>query len=153
MLNKCVWAILLAVPVCVYGQTGTLQASHEAPLLRSADMPTYPPIAKVAWITGQVTMQVHVETGKVTGTELLSAELREHGRILASGASQLLTTPTVENLKTWRFDPSVNDVFVVHYTYGIAGTATENPTNPSVEIFPSLDVKITARPVKPTVNY
>ena len=39
------------------------------------------------------------------------------------------------------------------YTYEISGEPTDEPTNPKVEMLPSLNVKITARPVKPTVNY
>jgi hypothetical protein len=39
------------------------------------------------------------------------------------------------------------------YTYEISGSETDEPTNTRVEVFPSLDVKITARPLKSTVNY
>ena len=66
---------------------------------------------------------------------------------------RFLETPTVENLKTWRFATDVNSEFTVTYSYAIAGEATEDPTNSRVEMLPSLDVNITARPVKPTVNY
>jgi hypothetical protein len=47
----------------------------------------------------------------------------------------------------------VNGVFPVTYTYAISGTQTEEPKNAKVTILPSLDVEITARPVKPTVSY
>jgi len=47
----------------------------------------------------------------------------------------------------------VTGAFTVTYTYEIAGTETDNPTNAKVEMLPSLDVKITGRPVKPTVMY
>lgn len=43
--------------------------------------------------------------------------------------------------------------FPVTYSYSIAGDETDRPTNPILEMLPSLNVKITARPVKPTVNY
>lgn len=59
---------------------------------------------------------------------------------------------TVANLKTWRFADDVNGTFTVTYTYVIAGDETDSVTNPTVEMLPSLDVNITARPVKPTVN-
>ena len=72
---------------------------------------------------------------------------------MPKAASRWLTTPTLKSLNTWRFDPSVDDVFVVTFIYEIAGTETDNPTNPRIEILPSLDVKITARPVKPTMMY
>ena len=70
-----------------------------------------------------------------------------------TAGQRYLESPTVENLKTWRFAADVNGVFTVTYTYAIFGTETEEPTNAKVTILPSLDVEITARPVKPTVNY
>ena len=42
-------------------------------------------------------------------------------------------------LKTWRFAADVNSEFAVTYTYAIAGEETEAPTNPTVEMLPSLD--------------
>jgi hypothetical protein len=64
-----------------------------------------------------------------------------------------LETVTVENLKTWRFAADVNGEYTVIYTYEISGEESEQPTNARVEMLPSLDVRITARPVKPTVMY
>ena len=43
--------------------------------------------------------------------------------------------------------------FPVTYTYEIAGEQSETLTNPRIEMLPSLDVKITARPLKPTLTY
>jgi hypothetical protein len=45
-----------------------------------------------------------------------------------------LETPTVENLKTWRFAADVTGAFTVSYTYEISGTETEQPTNAKVEM-------------------
>ena len=112
------------------------------------------PIAAAAHVTGRVTVRVNVENGRVVKTEVVNAAVRNGSKILLpKTGSQWLTAPTEENLKSWRFDSSVKDAFVVNYIYDISGTETENPTNPKVEILPSLDVTITARPVKPTVNY
>jgi hypothetical protein len=47
----------------------------------------------------------------------------------------------------------VNGEYTVIYTYEISGEQSEQPTNARVEMLPSLDVRITARPVKPTVMY
>lgn len=152
MLSKSVCGILLLAPICAFGQANTSHSSN-VPILRSADLPTYPPIAAAARITGTVSVRVHVVAGKVAQVEVISTELRERGRILTSKTAPWLTTPMIKNLKTWQFDKSVNDDFVVHYTYDISGTATDNPTNPRVEISPSLNVTITAKPIKPTVNY
>jgi len=154
MLSRSVWSVLLVIPLCLFGQTTSgSHSSSVIPVLRSGDVPTYPPIAKAARITGKVSVRIHVAAGKVVRVEMLSADLKERGHKLTSKAAPWLTTPMVASLKTWQFDKSVNNDFVVHYIYEIVGTATDIPTNPKVEISPSLDVKITARPVKPTINY
>ena len=72
---------------------------------------------------------------------------------LDPAGQRFLETPTAENLKTWRFAADVNREFAVTYTYAIAGDETDSVTNPTVEMLPSLDVNITARPVKSTVQY
>jgi hypothetical protein len=43
--------------------------------------------------------------------------------------------------------------FTVTYTYEISGKESDDLTNSKVEMLPSLAVKITGRPVKPTVMY
>jgi hypothetical protein len=108
------------------------------PILQESALPVYPPIGRAARITGKVVVAVTVSGGKVTGTEVKSGP-----RLLAGGA--------VANLQTWRFASDVNGTFPD--SYAISGDETDNPTNPRVEMLPSLDVNITARPVKPTVNY
>jgi len=99
----------------------------------------YPPIWRAAHLTGKVTVRVAVKSGRVVETAVESGEPH-------------LQVPTISNLKTWRFDAQVSGAFTVTYSYEISGEPTDDPTNPKVEILPSLDVKITARPVKPTCN-
>jgi outer membrane biosynthesis protein TonB len=105
----------------------------------------YPPIAKAAHVTGKVVLRAIVKDGLVVKTDVLSK--------LDPSGQRFLETSTVENIKTWRFAADVNGVFTVTYTYAISGTETDEPTNAKVTTLPSLDVEITARPVKPTVNY
>ncbi|MGO4880301.1 MAG: energy transducer TonB [Bryobacteraceae bacterium] len=128
--------LLLAVPTL--GQTPT--AAPAVPILLEAALPVYPPIWRAAHLSGKVIVRVTVKNGRVTETAIQSGEPH-------------LQVPTTSNLKTWRFDDQVFGAFTVTYTYEISGKPTDNPTNPRVEMLPSLDVKITARPVKPTVNY
>ncbi len=141
-MRRCRLALLgliLAVPA--FGQT---TAPAEAPpILQGAALPMYPPIAKAAHITGKVIVRVTVKDGLVVKTDVLSKpDVRSGQRFLES--------PTVENLKTWRFAAAVTGEYTVTYTYEISGEESEQPTNARVEMLPSLDVKITARPVKPT---
>ena len=125
--------------------SGQSSSTLAVPILQGAALPMYPPIAKAARVTGKVIVRVSVKDGLVATTDVLSK--------LDPSGQRFLETPTVENLKTWRFASDVNGVFTVTYTYTISGTETEEPTNAKVAILPSLDVEITARPVKPTVNY
>jgi hypothetical protein len=132
--------LFLALPLS--GQSGSAAA---VPILQGAALPMYPPIAKAAHVTGKVILRVTVKDGLVVKTDVLSK--------LDPSGQRFLETATVQNLTTWRFAADVNGIFTVSYTYAITGTETEEPTNAKVTILPSLDVEVTARPVRPTVNY
>ena len=139
------WAAIL-LTVSASGQTAPNTPASAVPILQGSTLPMYPPIAKAAHVTGKVAVRVTVKDGLIVQTEVLSKPA------VASGG-RLLESPTLENLKTWRFAADVTGAFTVTYTYEIFDTETEEPTNAKVEMLPSLDVKITARPVKPTVMY
>lgn len=137
--RRALLGLILAVPA--FGQTTPPAAAP--PILQGATLPMYPPIAKAAHITGTVVVRVTVKDGLVVKADVLSKpDVRSGQRFLES--------PTVENLKTWRFAADVTGEYTMTYTYEISGKESEQPTNARVEILPSLDVKITARPVKPT---
>lgn len=134
-----VHAIQSVKPVPAEDHPAGADLSRPVPILQEAALPVYPRIAWAAHITGKVIVELTVSGGKVTGTDVKSG-------------ARLLTGGTVANLQTWRFAPDVNSTFTVTYSYAISGDETDNATNPTVEMLPSLDVNITARPVKPTVN-
>jgi hypothetical protein len=136
--NQLVLGLLLAVPVL--GQTTLATKAPAVPILLEAALPTYPPIWRTAHFSGKVIVLVTVKQGRVVGTDVKSGEPH-------------LQVPAITNLKTWRFADDVNGTLTVTYTYAISGDETDNPTNPRVEMLPSLDVNITARPVKPTGNF
>ena len=56
----------------------------------------YPPIARAAHITGKVIVRATVKSGRVVKTEVLS-------KADVAAGQRYLESPTVENLKTWRF--------------------------------------------------
>jgi hypothetical protein len=132
---------IVLMTVSALGQTTPPAATPAAPILQGAVLPTYPPIAKAAHVTGKATVRVTVKGGLVVKTDVLSK--------LNPSERRFLETQTVENLKTWRFAAAVTGEFTVTYTYEIFGEETEELTNARVEMLPSLDVKITACPVKP----
>lgn len=117
-------------------QTAPSAAAPSVPILQEAALPVYPPIGRAAQITGKVVVELTVNGGKVTRTDVKSG-------------SRYLVGGTVANLQTWRFASDVNGQLTVTYTYTISGDETDGPTNPTVEMLPSLDVNITAHPVKP----
>ena len=75
------------------GQTTPNAAAPAVPILQGAALPVYPPIAKAARVTGKVIVRVTVKDGLVVQTDVLSKP----------SGQRFLETPTVENLKTWRF--------------------------------------------------
>jgi hypothetical protein len=133
--------LLFALPV-----SGQSKPQVVAPILQGAAMPMYPPIAEAAHIVGKVIMRITVANGSVANAEVVSVNDGRAGQ-------RYLEIPTKENLKTWRFAADVNGIFTVSYTYRISGTETDEPTNSTVVIHPSLDVEVTARPVKPRMTY
>lgn len=106
----------------------------------------YPPIAKAAHVTGTVVVRVTVKDGLMIQTDVLF-------KPAVASARRLLESLMPDNPKTWRFAADVTGAFTVAYAHEISGTDTEEPTNANVEMLPSLDVKITARSVKPNVMY
>jgi hypothetical protein len=136
--NQLALVFLLGIPC--FGQTTQAAKAPEVPILLEAAMPIYPPIWRTAHITGKVVVFLTVKDGRIVGTDVKSGRTE-------------LQIPTIANLKTWRCDDGVNGAFTVTFTYKISGEEIEASTNPKVEMLPSLDVTITARPVKPTVNY
>ena len=138
-MNRWIQVVLLGLSIAfpMFGQTTSEAQVPAIPILLGADLPIYPPVWRTAHLTGQVVVLVTVKEGRVVETEVKSGESH-------------LQVPTVSNLKTWRFDDTVNGQFSVTYTYQISGEPVDGPSNPKVEVLPSLDVKITARPIKPT---
>jgi hypothetical protein len=133
------WVLFLGLLVAA---SASGQTAPAVPILQGAGLPMYPPIAKAAHVTGKVMLRVTVKGGLVVKTDVLSK--------LDPAGQRFLETATIENLKTWRFAADVTGEYTVTYTYEISGEESEQPTNAKVEMLPSLDVRITARPVKPT---
>lgn len=151
MLRRVLCGLLICAPLSLFGQGNQ---PNLPPRLVAADLPTYPPIAEAAHVTGWLRIEIAVGKGKVVGTKVVGAETKARGQDSVSTTGSLwLVNPTLENLKTWRFPPDFSGLFDVTFTYSFAGTETDYPTNPKIEILPSLDVNVIARPVKPIVEY
>lgn len=88
----------------------------------------YPPIAKAAHVTGNVTLRATVKDGQVVKTDVLFK--------LDPSGQRFLETSTVENLKTWHFAADVNVVFTVTCTYAIPARRPKNRRMPGSLSFP-----------------
>jgi hypothetical protein len=110
-------------------------------------LPHYPAIAEAAHITGKVVVVVKVQSGRVVKTDVQAGS-----RDASPATIRYLQPATILNIQTWRFGHDVNETFTVTYTYDFAGERSDVPTNPKLEMLPSLDVTITARPVKLTCS-
>ncbi len=150
MLQRIAFLSFLLLPLMSAGQQDHPMLP---PRLIGADMPFYPQLAEAAHITGWLQILVTVKQGKVVRTELVHAESKGRDAQIWKDGSLWLTNPTLAYLKTWRFDSDVNTSFLVRFTYKIVGAETDQPTTPTMEVLPSLDVNVTARPVKPVVEY
>jgi hypothetical protein len=143
--------------VFVMATTACAQAGHY-PLITRADVPLYPAMARALNMTGTVEIQVVVDKGAVTDAEVKSIVIDTlNGSLPRNEESKrrvgrFLSNPSLSNVKTWHFESEVRTSFVVKYVYRIAGQETALPENPSVS-FDLPTVRVTAKPVKPTVLY
>jgi len=124
-------AILVGAPY-ISGQGNDVMKYR---FLVHADLPSYPPLAKIARISGTVQVRVTVENGEVVG-------------YVQPTGNPLLVSATIDNIKSWKFDKSVRTTFATTFIYQLDGKSEESkePSNPKLDLeLPSL-AKITARP-------
>lgn len=142
MQTRTLIALLLLVVSGFAQNTPKATDTNEAhyPVLTHAEMPIYPRVPLTAHISGTVTIQVTVEHGAVTDTQVKSS------------SSPFLSNPAIANVKTWQFEPTSNATFVVKYVYQIKGKETALLENPRIELdLPHL-VTVTSRPIKPSCS-
>jgi hypothetical protein len=146
--------VLLAAPA--WAQAPPTPSNTElanCPPLSHAEVPLYPPIARLAHISGTVEIEVEANNGLVVDAEVKSIEVSSHNGppLTDEGKKKVglyLSNPSVANVKTWQFQSEGHKKFLVKYIYRIEGEATPALENPRVELdLPS--VKITATPIKP----
>jgi hypothetical protein len=133
--------------------SGNSDLPHYPALVR-AELPLYPPIARLVHLTGTVEIQVAVDKGSVVNAEVNSVTISSSNGppLTDEGKKKLglyLSVPSLSNLKTWQFQTGDRKEFIVKYEYRIEGEPTATLDTPRVDFnFPV--VKITASPIKPT---
>jgi hypothetical protein len=95
------------------------QTEASLPVVKGAEMPFYPQIARVARIEGTARMQVWTDGNSVV-------------RVQGSGAHKLLMDAAEENLNTWRFYPHKPTSFVVVFVYNLEQEVVNGWVNPSI---------------------
>jgi hypothetical protein len=126
------------------------------PMLLHADIPLYPPVPWSVRFGGMVEIQAVVEDGIIKHTQLKRAMIEpqlDTKKFTKASEDKLLpylVTPSLENLKTWKFAPEEKGSFVVTFVYKLEGEETLMPENAKVELDLPLMVKVTAKPFRPT---
>lgn len=89
------------------------------PTVTSAEVPLYPPTARLANVEGIVHLKATTD-----GHGLLSAQIEDGPKLLAEFAE--------ENLRTWHFSPHAPITFTVTYTYKLVTDLQPAQNNPRV---------------------
>lgn len=112
--------LLLLVCVCT-GASQCEDKTPDIPVVKSAEMPLYPHLARLARIEGTVRVQVTTD-----GTAV--------ARMAASGAHPVLLNAAQENLKTWRFYPHRSLTFTVEFVYKLEPPEVYGPVNATLKL-------------------
>jgi hypothetical protein len=105
-------------------------------LFLKGEMPLYPVLAKTARVSGSVRLEVTVKDGDVVATQAISG-------------NPLLASPTIANVKTWKFYKTDSGTFTTTFTYLLEREESPGASNPTkIELELPTSVKITARPPK-----
>ena len=100
--------ILIAILVGAPHISGQGNDVMKYPFLVHADLPSYPPLAKIARISGTVQVRVTVENGEVVG-------------YVQPSGNPLLVSATIDNIKSWKFDKSVRTTFATTFIFQLDG--------------------------------
>jgi hypothetical protein len=105
------------------------QTDAPLPVVRSAEMPLYPHLARIARIEGTVRLQVWTDGSSVV-------------KVQGSGAHKLLMDAAEENLKTWRFYPHKATSFDAVFIYSLEKEVVSGWVNPSIVLHLPTKVEI-----------
>jgi hypothetical protein len=105
------------------------QSSIALPRVASAQVPLYPPLARVANVEGVVHVKVTTD-----GHRVVSTRIEDGNKLLADSAE--------DNAKTWQFALHEPATFTVTYTYKLLTKWKGDPENPIVVLRFPTDVEI-----------
>ena len=125
---------LLFLLLLTHGWTRAQAPESKAalPMVASASVPLYPPLARTANTTGVVHVSVTTDGHRVT-----SAHAQDGPKLLASAAE--------DNARTWQFATHEPTTFIVTYTFTLETQWNSDPNNPVVVLRLPSEVHISAR--------
>lgn len=119
----------LLVTILAAAQTPNLKVA--LPMVASASMPLYPPLARTANVEGVVHVSVTTDGQRVT---------RAH----AQDGPKLLAVSAEDNVRTWLFAVHEPTTFTVTYRYTLQAKWKSDPNNPIVVMHFPNEVQISA---------
>jgi hypothetical protein len=129
-------ALILCLAVSpLLGQSSPSDAA--LPVVKSAELPLYPYVARLARLQGTAEMKVWTDGASVV-------------RVEGSGAHKLLIEAAETNLKTWRFYPHKPLAFTVIFTFKLELPEVYGAVNPTLRLDLPTSVEITTK--LPTVE-
>lgn len=131
--------LLLQYPSIAVGQEHQKTKSSNPPVLERGMLPAYPHIAQAANISGRIQVDLTLHKGAIVS-------------LLIGSGNRFLREETERKVKTWVFSSDSDGPCSFAFTYVISGKNVDGPSNPKIEITPTLDVLIVARPVTPSVS-
>jgi len=127
-LGKIIFTSLL-VTIPVRAQTPNSKVA--LPMLASASVPLYPPLARAANVEGVVHVSVTTDGQRVTSAH-------------AQDGPKLLATSAEDNVRTWQFAVHEPTTFTVTYRYTLQTKWKSDPNNPVVVMHFPNEVQISA---------
>jgi TonB family protein len=137
--------IRVGILLCLVAALSTMVVAQDDPVLTSANIPKYPPLACQARVEAVVrlTFTLAAHTSEPTNIEVVS------GHPLLNGAA-------LENVKTWRFDNpyAVERKYETTFKYRLSGRELAGGVKKltiSLESFHNIEIVTDV--YRPTVNY
>jgi hypothetical protein len=110
------WRVIVVV-LCACSVAA--QNAAESPVVKSAEMPLYPQLARYARVEGTVKLEVTTDGDSITN-------------VTATGAQKLLLSAAEANVRTWTFYKHKPLTFTVTFVYKLEAPEVYGFVNPTV---------------------
>jgi len=124
--------------LCGLSLSGTVGLEREIalPMVATAEVPLYPPLARAAGIQGEVRLRVSTD-----GHGVVTTNVDKSHPLLAQAAEK--------NARTWHFATHEPTTFTLTYHYRIVAGLKANPYNPIVMLRLPTEVEVCTAPMPP----